>query len=139
MRSLLKSSVLLLAALAMGVANALFNPNTPAWSETELAEGEIRLADALLVDEVLWIDARSKSEYLEGSIPNAVLLNEDQWGNLLPEFLSVWQPEHAVVVYCSSQTCQASHSLADRLKGELGLEEVFVLKGGWEAWQAHHQ
>ncbi|MBC2603040.1 rhodanese-like domain-containing protein [Puniceicoccus vermicola] len=33
-------------------------------------------------------------------------------------------------------SCQASHGVAKRLSGEAGFEEVYVLKGGWEAWQA---
>ena len=139
MRGLSKYLFLLGFAALMGLVNACFNANAPAWSESHLAEGEILLERALLQESILWVDARSETEFLDGSIPDAILLNEDQWDSLLPEFLSIWQPEQTVVVYCSSQTCQASHALAERLQDELGLARVYVLKGGWEEWVDSHQ
>jgi len=135
MHSSLKAIGLFAASLVIGSVNGWLNPSAPSWSESTLSNGEILIVSAIARTNVLWVDARSESEYLKGSIPAAVLLNEDQWDDLLPGFLSIWQPEQLIVVYCSSQTCQASHGVANRLKSEIGLEEVFVLKGGWEAWQ----
>lgn len=139
MHFLLKSLGILLVAFLFGVADAWLNSNAPAWSESELAEGEILIVDALKNENTLWVDARTEAEYERGSISGSILLNEDRWDELFPDFLSIWQPEQLVVVYCSSLTCQASHALAERLRSEVGLDNVFVLKGGWEAWQEYQR
>jgi len=97
-------------------------------------EGEIRLAEALAL-QPLWIDARSQSEFAAGHIPEAILLNEDDWDAQLGVLLERWDFEQPLVVYCSSQTCDASHKVADRLKADLGFESIYVLQGGWETWQ----
>ena len=83
---------------------------------------------------VMWVDARPDNEYQEGHIPNAILLNEDRWNELLPTLLAQWSLEKKIVVYCSSQSCNASREVARRLRDEAGLKDVFVLRGGWEEW-----
>lgn len=129
---------MLVAAVIFAAVNYLANPHRPAWSEETLAEGEIALKEALaLSSTALWADARSDQEYFAGHIPSALRLNEDRWDGLLPEFLSAWEPGQTVIVYCGSQQCRASHAVADRLRSEVGLPNVYVLKGGWEAWQKH--
>jgi len=37
-------------------------------------------------------------------------------------------------VYCDGADCGTSRAVARRLKRELGVSEVYVLKGGWRAW-----
>lgn len=125
----------LIVAMALAVGNALVNPNRPAWSADALRPGEIYLGDVSW-GTVLWLDARTRGEYVRGHIPNALLLNEDSWDDLLSEVLNVWEPGQRIVVYCGSQACQASHGVAERLRVEVGINEVYVLKGGWEIWQA---
>jgi 3-mercaptopyruvate sulfurtransferase SseA len=61
-------------------------------------------------------------------------LNEDGWNELLPQFLEQWSPEKRVVVYCSAQSCNAAVEVARRLREEAGLNNIFVLQGGWEEW-----
>ena len=114
---------------------SFYHPHRPNWSPEALQEGEVRLTTAIQWQGLLWVDARTPREYAKGHIPGAVLLNEDAWHELLPEFLKQWQPDLKVVVYCDSVTCRASSSVADRLRNEMGLESVYVLKDGWEAWQ----
>jgi len=100
-----------------------------------MGKDDVTLVDAQgWGDSVLWLDARPDEQYNREHIPGALLLNEDRWGELLPQMLAVWSPEKRVVVYCSSQNCSASHDVAHRLKEEAGLKEVFVLHGGWEKW-----
>ena len=84
----------------------------------------------------LWVDARSRAEFERGHIPGAVLLNEQEWEGTLDAFLDAWRRDLKVVVYCSSASCDASHEVASRLKNEAQIANVFVLKGGWETWQA---
>jgi rhodanese-related sulfurtransferase len=61
-------------------------------------------------------------------------LNEDRWNELLPTLLAQWSLEKKIVVYCSSQSCNASREVAKRLRNEAQLKNVFVLDGGWEQW-----
>ena len=82
----------------------------------------------------IWIDARPDEEFAHDHVPGALLLNEDRWNELLPEFLAAWSPGKKVVVYCSSLSCNASREVARRLRKEAQLPDVFVLEGGWEAW-----
>lgn len=136
------SQIILILAVAGGTAsiNFVVNPSRPPWSEDALLDGEIRLADALILSpRVLWVDARSEADYSRAHIPSSLNLNEDRWDDLLPDVLGVWRPEQAIVIYCGIQQCRASHSVAERLKLEMGIENVFVLKGGWEAWQKYEK
>jgi len=124
--------LLLLLALLPALCAAVFHPLRPGWKS-----GEVTLWTARAwVPNVLWIDARPAMEYRLAHIEGAVLLNEDGWDELLPAVLEKWSPEQKVVVYCSSQSCAASHEVARRLREEAGLPEVFVMEGGWEAWEA---
>jgi rhodanese-related sulfurtransferase len=82
----------------------------------------------------IWVDARPDEEFARDHVPGAVSLNEDRWNELLPQFLPMWSPEKKVVVYCSSQNCNASREVARRLRNEAQLQNVFVLQGGWEEW-----
>ena len=82
----------------------------------------------------IWVDARPDEEFAQDHVPGALLLNEDHWNELLPQFLATWSPGKKVVVYCSSLSCNASREVARRLRKEAQLPDVFVLEGGWEAW-----
>jgi rhodanese-related sulfurtransferase len=85
-------------------------------------------------DGAIWVDARPDEEFARDHVPGAFSLNEDRWNELLPQFLDAWSPEKRVVVYCSSQSCNASREVARRLRDEAQLKNVFVLQGGWEEW-----
>jgi rhodanese-related sulfurtransferase len=82
----------------------------------------------------IWVDARPDNEYEQGHVPGAILLNEDHWNELLPQFLSRWSPNKKVVVYCSAKSCNLAGDVARRLRDEAQLKDVFVLEGGWEEW-----
>jgi rhodanese-related sulfurtransferase len=82
----------------------------------------------------IWVDARPDNEFEQDHVPAAIPLNEDRWNELLPTLLARWSLEKKIVVYCSSQSCNASREVARRLRDEAGLKEVFVLQGGWETW-----
>ena len=134
---MVQAFLLLLLSLIGMTGSALFHPDLPPWNPMTIEEGEISLEDALGLEHATWIDARSASAYDTGHIPNAVLLNEDNWDELFGEFIQIWDGESTLVVYCDSRTCAASKSVADRLKESMGFNEVYVLKGGWETWLEH--
>lgn len=134
----LRQGLLLLGlAFLPAIAQALYYGGTVSWNAPAVAKDEVELAQAQSWgDSVLWVDARPEAQFEQEHVPNALLLNEDRWSELLPPMLAAWSPDKRVVVYCSSQSCAASHEVARRLRDEAGLPNVFVLHGGWETWLA---
>jgi rhodanese-related sulfurtransferase len=84
---------------------------------------------------LLWIDARSDAEFSRDRIPEALPLNADHWEAQVTQVLRSWQPGCRIIVYCSQSGCGASRNTADRLRSEYRLPDVWVLRGGWAAWQ----
>ena len=136
---------ILLLALLPAVATAYWHPRSPFFineSDTkvstlhELAEGEVTLAEVRgWAPPAFWIDARSAGRYEREHVPGAVLLNEAEWEARLFDVLAVLPADRPVVVYCDGRRCDASHAVARRLRDEAGLEAVYVLHGGWDAWK----
>ena len=127
-------------AFLPAIGQALYLRESVSWHERAVSKMEVELAQVQSWgDSVMWVDARPDAQFEAGHIPHAIQLNEDRWDELLPQMLAVWAPDKRVVVYCSSQSCAASHFVAGRLKEKAGLENVYVLKGGWETWQATKQ
>lgn len=106
------------------------------WTANDsLDDGEIRAATVRAWGpKVQWVDARPRVRYEAGHIQGAILLNEDEWKSLVPAFLDAWDPDRPVVVYCDGGTCEASRHIAQRLREELNIGDVHVLKGGLSAW-----
>jgi rhodanese-related sulfurtransferase len=134
--SLLRQALILMAlAFLPGIGQALYFRDKVSWQSPVPASEIVTLAQARAWGRnAIWVDARPDVEFEREHIPGAVLLNEDRWSELLPQFLVTWSPEKRVVVYCSSQSCNASREVARRLKDEAQLKNVFVLQGGWEEW-----
>ena len=129
--------ILLGLAFFPAIGQALYLRETVSWDAPAAAKDEVELAQAQAWGEtVLWVDARPDAQFQAGHIPNAIQLNEDRWDELLPQMLSTWSPDRRVIVYCSSESCAASHEVAERLRKSAGLQNVYVLHGGWETWQA---
>jgi rhodanese-related sulfurtransferase len=128
---------LLLIALAFvpAIGEAIYFRNKVSWQSRDLASEMVDLDHAQAWGaNAIWVDARPDNEFERDHVPGAIPLNEDRWNELLPAFLGQWLPEKKVIVYCSSQSCNASREVAHRLRDEAGLKDVFVLQGGWEGW-----
>jgi len=134
--SLVRQAVILAAlALLPGIGEAVYFRDKVSWQSPIPASEMVTLTQAPAWNgNTIWVDARPDAEFEREHIPGAVLLNEDRWNELLPQFLDSWSPEKRVVVYCSSQSCNASREVARRLRDEAQLKNVFVLQGGWEEW-----
>ena len=131
-----KAGLIMSIALIPAIATGLLHPKRPQWTKPG-SEYEVYFQQVgQWGNQVLWVDARPRSEFEHDHIPGAVLLNEDEWDRLLDGFLDHWQRNSRVVVYCSSVSCEASIQVAERLKREVRIENVYVLKGGWKAWQS---
>ena len=131
-----ESLLLCLIALVPALCSAWLHPKKPSWDPATVHRGEIDLAIVLQWKNIIWVDARSEKEYQKEHIPDAILLNEDDWDRLIVPLLQSWQPDMPIVVYCDDRQCRASHYVAKRLREEVGLKPVYVLRGGWEAWHS---
>jgi rhodanese-related sulfurtransferase len=128
--------VVLLATLPAVLAGWL-HPKRPAIGLTSRPVVEERTVGDLVraSTPILWVDARSEQEFQAGHVPKAVRLDQETWEKLLPGFLAAWQPGMVVVVYCNTDMCQASQEVAVRIRRELQIDNVVVLKNGWAAWR----
>jgi len=136
-KSLLVRQALILAALALvpGLGQAIYFRDRVSWRSPIPASEMITVTQARAWGgNAIWVDARPDEEFARDHVPGALSLNEDRWNELLPQFLAAWSPEEKIVIYCSSQSCNASREVAHRLRNEAQLPNVFVLKGGWEEW-----
>lgn len=130
-----QAALLIALAFVPAIVQALYLRDKAPWQTPLAASDEISVEQALALGErALWVDARPDEEFAREHVPYAISLNEDHWNELLPRMLESWSPNKQVVVYCSSKSCNASREVAHRLKKEAGLTNVFVLRGGWEAW-----
>jgi rhodanese-related sulfurtransferase len=137
-RALLRQSVLLfgLAFLPAAVQGLYFRDRV-LW-QARVAESDmvsVELARSWGAD-AIWIDARPEADFEREHVPDAILLNEDRWNELLAPFLQQrWSPEKKLVVYCSAESCNLAGDVARRLREEAKLpNQIRVLKGGWEEW-----
>lgn len=125
-------------ALLPAVVSTWVHPSRPDWTRPAPRADEVTASQiAAWSGPVLWVDARSRAEFDRSHIPGAVLLNEEQWEDLLDGFLDAWQPGMRVVVYCGGGGGDASRNVARRLRaGSSDLGEIHILHGGIDAWSA---
>jgi rhodanese-related sulfurtransferase len=122
---------LLLAAL-----NIIFSPNCPPWNPLQLAEGEVSVDKMENWSEpFLLLDARTPSHYEQEHIPGALNLSVAHFEDQITGVLDVWYPGLTLIIYCDSRQCGSSKVIAERLRTDFQIEQVFVLKGGWESWK----
>ncbi len=136
-RSVFGQALLLIGlALLPAIGQGIYFRGNPALQAAPPDAHEVTLAQAKSWgDTALWIDARPKEQFAKAHVPGALLLNEDDFDELLPAVLAAWSPERRIVVYCSRKSCGASHAIAERLRNDAQLQNVYVLPGGWEEWQ----
>ncbi len=134
--SLLRQALVLVAqAFLPGIGEAIYYRDKISWQSPIPASEMVTLTQARAWGEnTIWVDARPDEEFARDHVPGAISLNEDRWNDLVGPFLATWSPDKKVVVYCSSQSCNASREVARRLRDEAQLKNVFVLEGGWEEW-----
>lgn len=86
--------------------------------------------------DAVFVDVRSAFAYEAGHIPGALHLSSYVSTAHLREVLASYPADSRVITYCSGGGCQSSSKLAKRLIEESIRDEVYVLIGGWPAWQA---
>ena len=139
MRFSLVGQAVALALLAFlpAIGQAIYFRDRVSWQSPVPASQSVTVAQASAWgDNAIWIDARPDEDFARDHVPGAISLNEDRWNELLPQFLAVWSPEKKMVVYCSNQNCNRAVEVAQRLRKEAQIKDIFVLKDGWEGWLA---
>ncbi len=86
---------------------------------------------------VLWIDARVDHVFAEGHYPGSINLNQQNWDRNLSRVLKRRRPGGRIVVYCGGPQCGLSRAIAERLRKEAGLADVYTLPGGWPVLKQH--
>jgi rhodanese-related sulfurtransferase len=130
-----QAAVVAALALLPGAGEAIYFRDKISWRSPIPPSESVTVEQARAWGEnAIWVDARPDDEFAHDHVPGALSLNEDRWNELLPQFLQNWSPEKRIVVYCSSQSCNASREVAKRLRDQAQLKNVFVLQGGWEEW-----
>lgn len=136
----LRECVLILVLAAVPALLSLWlHPKRPVLAWTQPGATEVEWAQVTKwTQPILWVDARTAESFNHQHIPGAILLNEASWEQQLPGFLAAWRPGTRIIIYCDTQSCDASQSLAQRIDRELHLPDIYVLKGGWASWQQTH-
>lgn len=119
------------AALVMSFLTIIAHPQTPPFLSqktlNEVSRKQIESRDS----KILWIDTRPIESYHASHIKGALPLPSESFDEYIEEILTQWQPGMRILVYCGGAGCQRSHDIAQILRDEYDLKEVFVLKGGY--------
>jgi len=80
--------------------------------------------------QIVLVDGRPKTAYDIDHIPNAVSLPLESAPQAFIDFATKYPLNTALVVYCSSENCDAAHELAEKLRRDLGYTNVKEMLGG---------
>lgn len=88
--------------------------------------------------QVIFIDARARSEFEKGHIEGAMSLPAGEFGGAgIPAKARNYLPGNAVVIYCQGAECHDSHDVAKRLQAaNLDISPILIFKDGYPAWTA---
>lgn len=135
--------ILVLLGAAIGLAFATWaitgGPERDVGCQPEdLKPGYICFVDAKELEEVVWVDARTRVLWEKNGYPNSVLVTDhpsEDFPSLMAEAFESLATAQSVVVYCATEGCGSSEPVSQKIK-ELELipaEKIFVLAGGWKA------
>ncbi len=82
-------------------------------------------------DRPVLVNALAREGFDEARIPGSINIPASDALRVAPDLLAKDQP---IVVYCSSRSCTASPTLAQKLV-DLGFTEVIDFEGGLDAWE----
>jgi rhodanese-related sulfurtransferase len=85
-------------------------------------------------NEAVFVDARPRSQYVEGHIRGALSLPWQEVDRHFGEAVGRLEERGAIITYCDGESCDLSHELALFLK-EMGFKDVRVLVNGWTVWR----
>lgn len=125
--------LIFIASCVFAAVNFAINPHKP---DLSLKPDEITLSQKeRLPRNLIIVDARNERDFTKGHIKGAVNLSEEKFDSQLGDFLNVWTPGSTILVYCNVGQCNSSRAVADRLKNECQIKNIFVLKDDWRKWE----
>lgn len=127
------------AALVAAALSAWLHPLRPPWYRAPGSLDERWRVSAEQVaalraegSPVLYVDTRSREEFAGGSREGAVLLNLEDWGDLMFEQMDALQSAaRSTVVVFGGEDRLPRLEIAKRLRELLGLDPVLVYDGDW--------
>lgn len=133
--------IVLLAMVAAAVSWVVMPPQDRAECEpTKIRQDEICLHAIPKGREVLWIDARSRTEWKKNGLPDSILWNFDaseDFSSMEAEAVMKIFNRPYVVIYCADKGCGTSRKIAEHITNKLQLNaEVHILHDGWLALKA---
>lgn len=136
MPPLVKQFVVLFVLTGVGAGISLLSGLAPKpWQAQEVLPGQIEALDAKVLN-VIWLDARSESDYKQAHIPGALFYDQAAPGENLLNLFPLWiENPRPIVVYCADEGCGTSKKVAEFLRENLPEAEIYTLKGGWASWQ----
>ena len=138
---MIRSALLLLVLTFLAaMATHAWHPKAPAWylatEPLEDDEVDMKMVQERWQGNVLWIDARLREPFQKAHVPGALLLNDQERDALLIEHIEKLQDNaKPVVIYCDGHACQASRKMRAYLMETMAMQNVWVLHGGWPAWE----
>jgi len=140
-RNSLARQVIAIAALSLvaAVLTAWLHPLRPPWYRVAGSLDERwRIAPegvaALRAEgaSLIWVDARPRADYESGHREGAILLNLEEWNDLMFQQMDALQmARHSPVLVYGGDERAAAFEVAKRLRELLGLDPVFVVEGDW--------
>ena len=85
-------------------------------------------------DGALFLDARSRDDYLRGHIRGALSLPWQEADDHFAEVADRLNGDKIIITYCDGEHCLLSDHLARYLK-DMGFTRVRVLENGWSRWR----
>jgi len=138
---MIRSALLLLVLTFLAaMATHAWHPKAPAWylatEPLEDDEVDMKMVQERWQGNVLWIDARLREPFQKAHVPGALLLNDQERDALLIEHIEKLQDNaKPVIIYCDGHACQASRKMRIYLMETMAMQNVWVLHGGWPAWE----
>ncbi|WP_146855147.1 rhodanese-like domain-containing protein [Brevifollis gellanilyticus] len=139
--ALFQACLIVLLAAAAATAAFQVHPRAPALYAVQepLKADEVGLKEIQerWKGDVIWLDARPRDQFDKDHIPNARLLNEQEFDTQLFDLLETLQTAtKPIIIYCSGQKCEASRHVREKLLATVPIDNCFILKGGYPTWQA---
>jgi rhodanese-related sulfurtransferase len=82
----------------------------------------------------LFVDARSKQDYVDGHIEGAISLPNHQFNEAFGGVAGLLAQFEEIITYCDGESCPLAKSLAEQLR-ELGYQKVYYMVNGWTLWR----
>jgi rhodanese-related sulfurtransferase len=101
-----------------------------------LKPDEVCLEQLPADQKILWVDARTRSEWKRDGMPGSVLWNQEPGEDAQAfeaEIVPLILETPRVVVYCGNDNCGLSREIAKKIRALELNAEVSVLRGGWQA------